>query len=88
MRASSVALESPDAMGLILPYLTDANLRQEAGLAAVTLAQKLLRGRGPSKVAAQLIESLEKVTQAVTNDDVAKRAEALLQQAKDRSSSK
>ncbi|MCX5644190.1 MAG: HEAT repeat domain-containing protein [Phycisphaerae bacterium] len=80
-------IESPDAMGLILPYLSDANLRQEAGLAAVTLAQKLLRGRGPSKVAAQLIEPLEKVAQAVTNDDVAKRAETLLQQAKTRSSS-
>jgi HEAT repeat protein len=80
-------IESPDAMGLILPYLSEANLRQEAGLAAVTLAQKLLRGRGPSKVAAQLIEPLEKVAQAVTNDDVAKRAKDLLQQAKTRSSS-
>ena len=81
-------IESPDAMNLILPYLSDANLRQEAGLAAVTLAQRLLRGRGPSKVAGQLIEPLEKVTQAVTNDEVAKRAKTLLQQARNRSSSK
>lgn len=81
-------IESPDAMGLILPYLSDANLRQEAGMAAVTLAQRLLRGRGPSPVAGRLIEPLEKVTQAVTDGEVAKRAQTLLEQAKKRSASK
>ena len=81
-------IESPDAMGLILPYLSDAGIRQEAGLAAVTLAERLLRGRGPSPVAAQLVEPLEKVAQATTNGEVAKRAKTLLQQAKTRSSSK
>jgi len=79
-------IESPDAMDLILPYLSDANIRQEAGMAAVTLAEKLLKGRGPSKVAAQLVEPLEKVSQATTNDEVAKRAKNLLRQAKNRSS--
>lgn len=81
-------IESPDAMNLILPYLSDANTRQEAGLAAVMLAQKLLRGRSPSPVAARLVEPLEKVAQATTNDDVAKRAQALLQQARKQSSTK
>jgi len=81
-------IESPDAMNLILPYLSDANTRQEAGLAAVTLAERLLRGRGSSKVAPQLVEPLEKVSQATTNEEVAKRATNLLRQAKDRSSSK
>jgi HEAT repeat protein len=80
-------IESPDAMSLILPYLGDENTRQEAGMAAVTLAEKLLRGRGPSKVAAQLVEPLEKVSQATTNDEVAKRAQTLLRQARNRSSS-
>ena len=79
-------IESPDAMGLILPYLSDVNTRQEAGMAAVTLAEKLLKGRGPSKVAAQLVDPLEKVAQATTNDEVAKRAKTLLRQAKNRSS--
>jgi HEAT repeat protein len=79
-------IESPDAMGLILPYLSDVNTRQEAGMAAVTLAEKLLKGRGPSKVAAQLVDPLEKVAQAATNDEVAKRAKTLLRQAKNRSS--
>ncbi len=37
-------IESPDTMSLILPYLNDTNVRQEAGLAAVTLAEKLLGG--------------------------------------------
>jgi HEAT repeat protein len=80
-------IESPDAMGLILPYLSDANIRQEAGMAAVTLAEKLLKGRGPSKVAAQLVDPLEKVAQATTTDEVAKRAKTLLRQAKSRSGS-
>ena len=81
-------IESPDTMSLILPYLSDANVRQEAGLAAVTLAEKLLRGRGPAKVAAQLVDPLEKVSQATTNDEVAKRAKTLLQQAQNTSSTK
>jgi hypothetical protein len=76
-------IESPDAMGLILPYLSDVNTRQEAGMAAVTLAEKLLKGRGPSKVAAQLVDPLEKVAQAATNDEVAKRAKTLLRQAQE-----
>jgi HEAT repeat protein len=74
-------IESPEAMGLILPYLSDAGMQQEAGMAAVTLAEKLLKGRGAAKVAAQLVEPLEKVAQATTNEEVAKRAKALLRQA-------
>ncbi len=74
-------IESPDAMGLILPYLSDAGMQQEAGMAAVTLAEKLLKRRGAAKVAAQLVEPLEKVAQTTTNDEVARRAKALLEQA-------
>ncbi len=81
-------IESPDAMDQILPYLNDAGMQQEAGMAAVTLAEKLLKGRGAAKVAAQLVEPLEKVSQASTNDEVVKRAEALLRQAQNRRSGK
>lgn len=81
-------IESVEAMGLILPALNEGNLRQEAGLAAVTLADKLLKGPDASRVAAQLVEPLEKVSQTATSDQVVKRAKTLLQQAKDRSSSK
>ena len=81
-------IESPDSMGLILPYLSDANNRQEACVAAVTLAGKLLRGRGSSSVAAQLIEPLEKVAKATTDEALAQRAQTLLRQAQKRSSTK
>ncbi len=76
-------LDSPQAMNVILPYLRDAEVQQEAGIAAVTIAERLMRGRGPWPQAAQLVEPLEKVIAATTNDQVAKRARTLLQQAKD-----
>jgi HEAT repeat protein len=75
-------IEAPEAMTVILPYLDDAGVRQEAGIAAVTIAERLLRGRGPWPHAAQLVEPLEKVVQAAPNEQVAKRAETLLQEAK------
>ncbi len=74
-------IESPATMALILPYLGDAGMQQEAGMAAVTLAEKLLKGRGAAKMAAQLVEPLQKVAETTTNSEVAKRAEALLEQA-------
>jgi len=75
-------IDTPEAMNVILPYLDDASVRQEAGIAAVTIAERLLRGRGPWPQAAQLVAPLEKVVQATTNDQVAKRAKTLLEQAK------
>jgi HEAT repeat protein len=75
-------IQSPEAMDVILPYLGDSAVRQEAGLAAVTVAERLLRGRGPWPHAAALVEPLEKVIQATTNEQVAKRAKTLLEQAK------
>ena len=81
-------IESPDAMGLILPYLNEAGMQQEAGMAAVTLAEKLLRGRGAAKMASQLVEPLQKVAQTSTNSEVARRAKALVEQAQDRGSRK
>ncbi|MCU0916558.1 MAG: HEAT repeat domain-containing protein [Planctomycetes bacterium] len=76
-------IDSPEAMNVILPYLRDAEVQQEAGIAAVTIAERLMRGRGPWPYAAELVEPLEKVIQATTNDQIAKRARTLLQQAKE-----
>jgi HEAT repeat protein len=81
-------IESPEAMNVILPYLGDPAVRQEAGMAAVTIAERLLRGRGPWPHAAQLIEPLEKVAQTTPNDQVAKRAKTLLQEVKTGSANK
>ncbi|MEN6575388.1 MAG: HEAT repeat domain-containing protein [Phycisphaerales bacterium] len=80
-------IESPDATGLIAPYLDDASCRQEAVLAVVTVAEKLLR-QDPAPFAAKLIPSLEKAVQAAANDDLTKRAQAVLDQAKSKAGAK
>jgi HEAT repeat protein len=79
---------APEAMTVILPYLEDAGVRQEAGIAAVTIAERLLRGRGPWPQAAQLVEPLKKVIQAAPNDQVTRRAETLLEKAQGAGSNK
>jgi HEAT repeat protein len=72
---------SPQAMPLITPYLDDAAVRQEAGLAIVGIAERFLRGRGQKDTTA-LIEPLEKVTQVAGDQQLANRAKALLRRAK------
>ena len=74
-------IQAPEAVELILPYVDDAGSRQEAVLAAVTVSERLLRGRGPAPFAAKLIPSLEKVAQAATGD-LASRASAVLKLAR------
>ncbi len=81
-------IESPEAIEVILPYLNDSGVQQEAGMAAVTIAEKLLRGRGPWKYATQVVAPLEKVVQATKNQEVAKRAQTLLRKAQGGSNSK
>jgi hypothetical protein len=80
-------VESPDAVGLIAPYLDDTSCRQEAALATVTVAEKLLR-QDPAPFAAKLIPSLEKAAQAAANDDLTKRAKAVLAQARGKAGAK
>jgi HEAT repeat protein len=75
-------IESPEAIAVTLPYLDDAGVQQEAGMAAVTIAEKLLRGRGPWKYAAEVVAPLEKVAQATKNAEIAKRAKTLLRKAR------
>lgn len=81
-------IESPDAAELIAPYLDDVNCRQEAVLAAVTVAEKLLKAQDAASFAGRLVPSLEKASQAAENDDLAKRAKAVLDQARSKAGSK
>lgn len=74
------SIPSPDALALILPYLDDAGTKDEAGVAAVSLAEKLLKGQDAAQVAAKLAEPLEKLVKKVDDPDVAKRAKAALRQ--------
>jgi len=74
-------IQSPETLELIMPYVDDAGSRQEAVLAAVTVSERLLRGRAPAPFAAKMIPSLEKVAQAATGE-LADRANAVLRQAR------
>jgi HEAT repeat protein len=76
------SIESADALAVIGPYLDDAGVREEAGNAAVNIADKLLQGGEAAKLAPKLVEPLEKVARVTTNTELAGRAKTLLDQAR------
>ena len=78
------SIGSPDVLPLITPYLDNNGTRQEAAVAVIGVAEKLLRGRSGPASPPILIQSLEKVTQAATGEDLVKRAQTLLKRAQDR----
>jgi len=69
---------------LITPYLDDGGTRQEAAVAVIGVAERLLRGRGGQTYPPVVAESLEKVTQSAAGEDIVKRATTLLQRARAR----
>jgi HEAT repeat protein len=81
-------VESPEAMDLISPYVDDAGIRQEAVLAAVTLAEKLLKRDDAASSAGKLVPSLEKAAQAASDAALANRAKAAMEQAKNKAGAK
>jgi HEAT repeat protein len=76
-------IQSPEALGLITPHLDSAATRQEAALAALRVAESVLKRRDSARHAAKLIEPLEKVAQSDTGD-AARRAKTLLRQARNK----
>jgi len=75
-------INTTEAMAVIAPYLDDSAIRQEAVLASLKIAGRLLNGRDSGKQAPTLIAPLEKVAQVPAGDDLSRRAKELLQQAK------
>jgi HEAT repeat protein len=75
-------IDSIDALTLIEPHLADSTTRQEATVAALGIADRLLSHRDAKQYAARLIEPLEKVAEAAPNDNLAQRARTLLAQAR------
>jgi HEAT repeat protein len=73
--------DSPEALTVIVPFLTEAETRAEAAAAAVSAAERLLKHRDAEQFAARLVEPLQKVAQASVPPDLAQRAKAALQQA-------
>lgn len=74
-------IDSPESVSLIVPFLADDAVKDEAAAAVATIAEKMLKGQKAAEAAPRLIPSLEKVAQASVNEELSKRAKALLQQA-------
>jgi HEAT repeat protein len=74
-------IHSPEALGLILPHLSDAEVHNEACSAVVAVAEELLKVGGGEKYAKDVIAPLEKVAEAATGD-LANRAKGLLDRAR------
>ena len=73
---------------MIIPYLDDAATQEEASLAYIAVADRLLDGPDASKLAPKMLETLEKLAQITTNSTLVRRAKASLRQAKNKAGSK
>jgi HEAT repeat protein len=73
-------IPAPKALALVMPYLDDPATQEEACAAALSIAEQLMSGGDTST----LVEPLQKVVGSTANADVAKRAQALLEQLKGR----
>jgi HEAT repeat protein len=78
------SINSPESVALIAPYLEDQETKEEAAAAIVAISERLMKGKQADQAAAQLIAPLEKTTSATSNEEMAKRARNLLQQAQKR----
>jgi HEAT repeat protein len=78
------SIDSLDAVALVMPYLDDQANRQEACMACLAIVEQILKGPDGSKLAAKLVEPLEKAAQVAPNADLAQRAKGLLRQVKKR----
>jgi HEAT repeat protein len=65
-------LASVDSLALVIPLLASESLKEEAGLAAVSISERLSPPR-PAQVAA----AMERVAGTTANEDLAKRARAI-----------
>ena len=86
--ATLSGISSPATLPLILPHLDNPAIKEEAGAAAVAVAERLLRGKDNPRVASQLIAPLEKVSAATANVELAKRAKTALALAKSKAAAK
>jgi HEAT repeat protein len=82
------SINLPGSLELIVPYINDPATQEEAGLAYIAVADRLLDGPDASKLAPKMLETLEKLAQVTTNSNLARRAKASLRQAKDKAGSK
>ncbi|MGD0093266.1 MAG: HEAT repeat domain-containing protein [Planctomycetota bacterium] len=74
--AAVSSLAAPQALDLIVPYLEDAGVKQEAILAILSIAEK----RAKKQYVSETKAALEKVLKSAPDNAAAKRAEKLLTQ--------
>src|SRR5207302_3777916 len=77
-------VHSLESLELIQPYLENSLCKDEASAACVAISEKLLQGPDASKLAPKLLEPLDKAAQVTSNADLAKRAQGLLEQARNK----
>jgi HEAT repeat protein len=75
-------IQTLDSLALIAPHLEDAAVREEASAATIAIAEALLQGDNARQLAPRLVEPLERAAQATANAELARKANALLEQAK------
>ena len=71
------SIPTPEALALVAPHLASPDLKEEASLAAVAIAEKIVQTHP-----AQVAEALQQVSKATANEKLANRAKTLLRQAK------
>jgi len=75
------SVKTPEAAAVLAPYVEDAAVRQEAGVAIAAIADELLKGNQAAKAAPALVGPLEKVV-SVASGDLLNRAKGLLEKAR------
>lgn len=78
------SIDSADAAAMAVPYLEEAATREEAAAAITSIAERMVKGQRQGRVAAGIIESLEKVATSSASEAMSKRAQSLLEQARKR----
>lgn len=81
-------LNSPGALEIAVPYLDDATAKEEAATAAVGIAERILRRDDAASSAPKIVEGMSKVVAVTSNQDLAKRAAKLAEQAKSKTDAK
>lgn len=74
-------IKTSGAFAAAVPYLDDAAVRAEAGTAVIVIGEELLKGREAAEVASKLVAPLQKAAQSISNPDLARKANALAEQA-------
>jgi HEAT repeat protein len=75
-------IRTMESLDLIAPYLDDPATREEASAATVAVAEEVMKSPEAKKHATRLVDPLEKAAEGTANAELAKRARAQLERAR------